>query len=447
MVAVQTGYGEYIVTRKEILEGGANRTVLHDLGANEYQLVYLTGLEPNSPYRIVHNMRELNAHSPVDSPQETQLKGAVNSAVADRYTQTRFDCRRVATQGPGAFELIFIPRTLYELFYLNELMRQELHVANYVNWTTTPMDQYDRAHVHPDVNRDAENIRLSRQVNNLILAEVRAQFLPTRVVMGQAIPVRPTLDLPLTAAQLKQLLEAQLAKYVALVNDATARQSGYPFMLPSGARSGQDEMLGTRLRTLGTLQAEAQTLCEAIRAVHEVEILHGDRQLLYRGTQHPTDSLAAVNGSNGFPISYNSGLFGTLVYDRSMVTSTPSFMLAPPTDNGNYKEGYCLAIPYGDMISRKFPFHVPFGNTLKQLHGTDQPTHAWSKTHRGYYPAQLGVQGATDLPVTSHLRYMEYHAAGLPAVAAEFARYQRPYLPAILRDGYGYKHVFYSRHY
>jgi hypothetical protein len=73
------------------------------------------------------------------------------------------------------------------------------------------------------------------------------------------------------------------------------------------------------------------------------------------------------------------------------------------------------------------------GNTLKQLHGHDQESHAWSKTTNAFYVGQEHPLPPMQ-PVTSHLKYTLYHVNNLPGLNAE---YQNNY---VLRRRFFYRY-------
>jgi hypothetical protein len=58
------------------------------------------------------------------------------------------------------------------------------------------------------------------------------------------------------------------------------------------------------------------------------------------------------------------------------------------------------------MLRASFPFHVPLGNALDQLHGIDQQSHAWSKANRTWALTQ--VREADLVDATSHWKHMIY---------------------------------------
>jgi hypothetical protein len=387
MPLVPDGYGEFVVVKSR-----AGRPLVN-LGFAEYRDIYRNILHVHSPFYVVHQHRLQVANAALT---ENAAATAVANAVTNRAATVQQQLtNRNATIHPYAYGLIFIPRTLYELVFLNELMEQEESIANYAAWGLQPMAQYEGAYVDPVINLDAENIVCSHAMNNLIIQKL------------QAILTLHEPQFPLSGAQLWKLMNAELGRFTAHVLNGGARQSFFTYLNP--VRTASQVSLGVRLNANAPVRTKVATLVRSMRAAMMVEMESTGKLLLYRGSDYDVDS---IEGSGGFPISYNTGLFATLVYDKDFNTSTPAFMLE------NQRNGYCAPIPYEEMVRAKFPFHVPMGNTLKQLHGHDQESHAWTKTTTAYYNS-FGYVVAT-LPATSHLKYMQYHVNNRATLNTEY---------------------------
>ncbi|PTL80302.1 hypothetical protein [Vitiosangium sp. GDMCC 1.1324] len=388
MPLVPDGYGEFVVIKSR------PGHPLGRLSSAEYRDIYRNILHPHSPFHIVHQHR-LNVTNHVMN--EVQAATAVEQAVRNRAATVQQQLtNRNATIHPYSYGLVFIPKTLYELVFLNELMEQEETLARYDQWALEPMAQYEAAHVDPVINLDAENIGCSLGMNVLITDKLRA-----------LLTVHDR-HFPLSGAQLWSLINPELARFKAHILRAAARQSRFRYLNPANVAS--QISLGERLNGSLPLRTKVDILVRSLRAAMRVEMESAGSLLLYRGSDYDVDSLV---GSNGFPISYNTSLFATLVYDRNFNTSTPAFMLE------NQRNGHCIPIPYQDMVRARFPFHIPFGNTLKQLHGHDQESHAWTKTTTAYYNNQLGILAA-NFPATSHLHYMQYPVNNLQTLNTEY---------------------------
>ncbi|MBU8898754.1 hypothetical protein DRW03_11015 [Corallococcus sp. H22C18031201] len=388
MPLVPDGYGEFVVIKSR------PGHPLGRLSSAEYRNIYQNILHPHSPFHVVHQHR-LNVANGV--MLEGQAFTAVEQAVRNRATTVQQQLtNRNATIHPHVYGLIFIPRTLYEVMYLNALMEQEETLAAFNQWDLEPMAQYEAAIVDPAVNLAAENVNCSLGMNVLITDKLR----PLLTVHEQ--------HFPLSGAQIWRLANPELALFRAHILRAGARQSGFRYLNPVNVAS--QISLGQRLNGNNPIRTRVDILIRSLRAAMRVEMESAGRLLLYRGTDHDVDSLV---GSGGFPISFNTSLFATLVYDPNFNTSTPAFMLE------NQRTGYCVPIPYQDMVRARFPFHVPLGNSLKQLHGHDQESHAWTKTITTYYNNHLGMLAAA-FPATSHLHYMQYHVNNLQTLNTEF---------------------------
>jgi hypothetical protein len=252
------------------------------------------------------------------------------------------------------------------------------------------MAQYSRAYVDPTINLDEENIQLSQAMNKLIIDKIKE--------------IKPT-KFPLTKQQIVAIRDKEIKLFKDQLTTLKTQQpkSKYPVKRITGKI--EPHSLGATLAA--KIGDRVDNIIKVINNATEEEIKAKGKFILYRGTKHAQDSLT---GSGGFPISYNTGLFAGSVYDYEGNTFTPLFMIEGTS-------GYCLTIPYEDMIKQEFPFHIPVGNSLKQLFGHDQPYHAWTKVT----PSILDPMG--QIPPESHLNYSRYYVDDLNRLEQQYQVY------------------------
>jgi hypothetical protein len=396
---IKDGYGEFVIVKRRFNE---NQPL--PLTYEEYESIYRVTLHMSSPLKAVSVYRaRIAAGTGSIDAREEQAAQAVQRLCATRARTMQLDLDGRNAQRRGEeYAFVFIPRTLYELFYLNKIMEQERDLASLTVWPVKPMAQYEAAIVDPDVDLDAENIGLSFLMNNLIVSKLQA-----------ILPVNQKPSFPLTDTQIAALGAPELRDFAAHVNNRNARRSGFIYTNPGHVQSTIS--LGARLSGSETARTRVAALAKAMAKAIQIEIDPATigNLLLYRGSDYDLDSIV---GSGGFPISYNTGFWATLVYDPDFATSTPIFMLE------GHRNGHCLTIPWQALLYRKFPFHVPLTNALKQLHGHDQPSHAWTKSTDSFFTTNYGVDVDT-LPATNQLHYMKYYVNDRNALNNEFQTY------------------------
>jgi len=366
---VVDGYGEYAFAKH------ANATFeAPELGA--FRLAY--GLAHTcSPQNLVHAGRGEIAREKDDpagalARATTALQGALT---------TRYETIRAGLS--GGLVPIFIPRTLYELVYINEILRQEREAA-YPDWALKPLPRWEELespgadHASPAISLRPATVALAHALNAVIVQRLNA------------IDDTQRTTLPLTRRAILLVLEAEITRFGDQLRSAVDHPNKYPCPnVPAGLS------LGARLRA-AQIRSQLATIVASMRAAVAIEFAYPGRQLLYRASEFEDDVGVAPS-----VLSYNTGFWATLVYDKDMNTNTPEFLLQNPA-----RTGRCVAAPYADMLRAAFPFHVPLGNALDQLHGIDQQSHAWSKANRTWALTQVREGDLVD--ATTHWKYMIY---------------------------------------
>jgi hypothetical protein len=366
---VVDGYGEYAFARH--VEGAFEAP---DLGA--YRLAY--GLaHASSPQNLVSAGRREIAR---DKDDRCGALARATETLQNSLT-ARYETIRAGLS--AGLQPIFIPRTLYELLYINEVLRQEREVA-FDRWLLKPLACWEELegggldHASPSVSLQPATVALAHALNGVIVERLNALADTQRA------------NLPLQRRAISLVLEGELTRFNDHLRFAGDRPNKYPCPgVPAGLS------LGARLHG-ANIASQLGTILTSLRAAVAIELAYPGRQLLYRASEFEDDIVAAAT-----VLSYHTGFWATLVYDRYLNTSTPEFLLQHPA-----RTGRCVAAPYADMLREAFPFHVPLGNALDQLHGIDQQSHAWSKADR---TLALDLVGEADLAVTkSHWQYMVY---------------------------------------
>lgn len=365
---VTDGYGEFLVVR---LKGG----VLEAPSATDFERAITRAVHPNTPFAYLDT-----------NPRQGDVAGYLAGRAG------RIDTKLAETD--AELKGVFVPRSLYELMYINQIIKQELKDAPEPQWRFRPMQQYSVAYVTAARDLDAENVTQRHLLNTLFVKRIKA--LP-----GMAAGA----TLPLTQNQIKKLMEDEVKRFKELVGKCSSDdviKSRYNITTPARTEPHSlgrklNGWLAGKLDGMGTLLTNAMLQeCDAT-----------GRLLLYRGTGFNPDR---VDMGDGMPMSFNTSLLAGVVYDYSGVTFTPAFAL----QGGNY--GYCMKIPFEDLLGARFPFHVPHTNAMKQLFGHDQFFHAWSKTTAEF----IGRLGALDS--NSHLQHLTFPGT-LGHVQESFAPY------------------------
>jgi hypothetical protein len=352
----------------------------------------------------------------LSAPEYDDYQGAVTTAIfpntAFAYLATNPDPGDVAAFAAGRLgaiatalpnvkadlSAVFLPRTLYDLFFLNRFVAQELKLDDFEKWKLRPMAQYSAAIVDPEVSKEAENVRLGWRLNQKIVKRLIGVGFDGKSALSQK--------------QIDRLLADELAtfrKQVLACDSDDKIKSKYKLTRTNGAVV--DYSLGRKLNawfsaTLDGFEAMAK---EAVRQ----ECSAKAKVMLYRGSSHAEDRLDDGRGSGGMPISYNTGLLSGAVYDFDGNTFSPLYMLRADMF------AYCIQIPWADLLKPEFPFHIPRTNALKQMFGLDQYFHAWTKAG----PAFFVAIGNVAPPPGAHFPYLAYGAGGIDVLQLNYGPY------------------------
>ena len=334
---------------------------------------------------IVFVTDEDELQSPMFTDYEDAVTGPVYDCSAFGYLATNPSPGDVAGFAAGRVDKIqgdlgntdppmscaFIPRTLYELFFLNRFMAQELTRDKFVEWPIRPMREYQAAIVDPTVIQEAENVWLGYRLNLLFVAALK------RIGYDGSADI--------SEKQIETLFTDEIKTFRKQVGECSSDDKIKSTYKDAGS-------LGRKV--YGWFNAELDGFEALMRKAVKAECDSTGKVMLYRGSAHAQDRIDD-QGSGGFPISYGTGLWAGIVYDNDGVTLSPLFMLQP----ANF--AYCIQIPWEDLLKAEFPFHIPRTNALKQLFGKDQFFHAWSK-------AGANALAGQDILPGSHLPYLAY---------------------------------------
>lgn len=364
------GYGEYALARH-----ASGTFAAPDLGA--FRLAYGVA-HACSPQNLVNAGRGDIARDKDDPAGALErATTALQQALAARHETIRAGLS-------GGLVPIFIPRTLYELIYINEILRQERDVA-YLEWPLKPLPRWENLetagedHASPAISTRPAAVALAHALNGVIVDRLNA------------IPETQRRTLPLRRDVIELLLDREIARFTEQLRSTLSAPHKYPCPgVPAGLS------LGARLRG-AQIGRQLSTVVASMRGAVAIELAYPGRQLLYRASEYDDDVSVAPS-----VLSYNTGFWATLIYDKDMNTNTPEFLLQMPG-----RTGRCVAAPYADMLRATFPFHVPLGNALDQLHGIDQQSHAWTKANRSW-ALSMGIRDSDLVGVTSHWKYMIY---------------------------------------
>lgn len=399
-MAIVDGYGDYILVERD--QHGALRAP----NWATYDAAYTNTLHVNSPQFFIHQQRQLVAAAVDPAAEESRAASRLATAIDGRY--------QVIRRALAPAEVVFIPRTLYELIYINELMTLEVEQA-FGAWGVNPIPRWSQVnaagpnHADPAISLLAPNRQLCHALNTVVVARLRQ------------LPDTQTRTLPLKRRALDLLVEAEVTRFREHIRFNRVRLGRYPCPaqpglagVPAGLSLG-DRLHGSQMR------AHLDTIVGSIRACVGIELAYAGHQLLYRASEFAADDVSVAPNV----LSYNTSLFATLVYDRNFNTSTPEFMV-----QDNRRTGRCVVIPYADMVLRSFPFYVPLGNTIDQLHGVDQQAHAWTKANLTWACGQLFIAppSAAAFAINAagtHWIDMLYHVDDRAALARMVLHYPR----------------------
>jgi hypothetical protein len=391
MPRVYDGYGEMVLVRR-----GEDGT-LNAPSAIEYSAI-APDLHALDPRTLVFEARA--AHTP---GTEAALAQGVADGARDRYARClpalQWHSARARLLGGRGYECFFVPRTLYELIVINEIMRQERTTA-YAAWPLQPMPVWYQItapaadHASPAIDLRPANLALAQAVNALIIAKVIA-------TLGERE------QLPLERAHLERILNAELT----LFSEHVSLNGAHPNRFPAPGHHGGIS-LGARLAA-SAVRTERGAIMRSMKAAMAIEMATTGNFLLYRASEFQDNVVLARS-----VLSYNTGFWATLLYDTDFATSVPVFMLGR-----NDRTGRCVVIPYPDMVRTSFAFHVPLGDALDQLHGTHQQSHVWCKATQTM--ANGLALGAPEARAGSHWIYMIFHQDDQNALNAGVQAYQR----------------------
>ncbi len=367
---VTMGQGEYVVFH-QLPDNGKK-----EVARETYDKAYKVLLE-YAPAAIINNGAD---------------KKAAEEKCAHRYELIREKVKKI----DPSLEVAFIPKALYELFFIRKSIKEDLkqkHICLLVN----PSCHADPK-ANPDLNqicsKKIEEMKLKGKCwhlchfddagNNEDECVKELAYRLNRTIVKNLLPTSEGF----TKQELAQFTEnkieflknhhkngseiaekrnrgEQAASIASCVTPGPTTNFGFEStrgsIMPMGIRDDADAEIIRKAMALECSQ-------EAQRSF-----------VLYRGSDFQDDSVTALsNDSTAYSLSYGTGLFAGCVYDGG---ATSFYYMRKK------KDAYAILVPYDQM--NQSPFYIPPTNTLCQLFGDGESFHGRTKAWKLFNMAQI----------------------------------------------------------
>lgn len=387
---VPDGYGEMIVVQTISDKSNPNWSAVQPIPDTAYDDLFAI-LFANSPIGYLTSDPDVAAardqaakvipDRDVIAIGANKLRSLLGARVATLQQQLT-DKAKAASQpssGPASkydfdYQACFVPRSLYELFFVNAILDEEQRLP-YSDWRIVPPPATEDFAQTAAANKSRALVELSREMNNYIVGQLTTTY-------AAQFP-KGKLTCPLTDTQLRAVLDGELTKFSTTLNKWSGNNDDTHKFAP--VRGSVKVSLGNNLAAAFSDDGAVQGMADIIRRAMDVEMVSAGRFILYRGTEYAEQLWFPVSSQYGRgpqqPVSYATGLFPGALYDVSIFTGAFMYQTAMKSllEQSVFKGGgYALPLDWGALLDPGFPFAVPMGTTAQQL-GIAGHAHAWSK--------------------------------------------------------------------
>lgn len=288
-----------------------------------------------------------------------------------------------------SLEIAFIPKTLYELFFIKKCIKEDLkhkNICPYIQYNKckfTLDDFYNNQIEYQDFLKRQENKKIQRKCWHLCFFEDAGNdheinvkdvaYRLNQTIVKNLSPNSEGFTLGELAAHAENKIEFLKIhhKNCTVIEEKLLKGEQVESIMSSSTPGpttnfGYESYVGD-IKPMGIRDdADAEILRKAMALECSKEAQHSF--ILYRGSDFKDDSVKTIDDNIAYSLSYGTSLFAGCVYDGGATAF--HFMRKKPN-------AYATLVPYNQL--NRSPFYIPPTNTICQLFGFGESFHGRTK--------------------------------------------------------------------